>query len=75
MKLNISGGYLLVNPRELQVRLQSSQVVMTVLAEDIRLLASARLLLADAGAVRWQLSLDSDEQLQQLVEFYGITPE
>ncbi|MCL1074860.1 DUF3389 family protein [Shewanella dokdonensis] len=75
MKLNISGGYLLVNPRELQVRLQSSQVVMTVLAEDIRLLASARLLLADAGAVRWQLPLDSDEQLQQLVEFYGITPE
>nr|WP_283105061.1 DUF3389 family protein [Shewanella dokdonensis] len=73
--MNISGGYLLVNPRELQVRLQSSQVVMTVLAEDIRLLASARLLLADAGAVRWQLPLDSDEQLQQLVEFYGITPE
>jgi hypothetical protein len=75
VNLNFSGGRLILNSRELQVRLQSSPVVMTVLAEDIRLLASARLLLADAGVVRWQLSLDNDTQLQQLAEFYGVTPE
>jgi len=51
------------------------QTVLMALSDDIRLLKGPCILLADAGAVRWQLLLDSDEQLEQLADFYGLTPE
>ncbi|MFQ6370603.1 DUF3389 family protein [Shewanella sp. YIC-542] len=75
MKIECAAARLLLTPRELQVRLQNAPVVMSVLVDDIRLLATANLLLADAGAVRWQLTLDTPEQLQIIGQFYGITPE
>lgn len=75
MNLNFSTGRILLGQHELQVRLQASKVVMTVLPDDIRLLSDARLLLADVGAVRWQLTLDDNEQLQQIADFYGIEVE
>ncbi|MBO2615972.1 DUF3389 family protein [Shewanella algae] len=75
MKIDCEQGRLLLSPNELQARLPAMQTVLMALSDDIRLLKGPCILLADAGAVRWQLRLDSDEQLEQLADFYGLTPE
>ncbi|QSX35030.1 DUF3389 family protein [Shewanella avicenniae] len=75
MLMTLAHAKLILSPMELQVRLQPAGTVLTVLAEDLRLIASANLLVANVGAVSWQMPLENAEQLQQIADFYGIAAE
>ncbi|MCH1921006.1 DUF3389 domain-containing protein [Shewanella sp. A3A] len=72
MLLNLTHAKLILTPQQLQVRLQPSGAILEVFAEDLRLISTANLLVANVGSVSWQLPLENNEQLQQVAEFYGI---
>ncbi|QSX28673.1 DUF3389 family protein [Shewanella cyperi] len=71
MVIPVPGGKLIITPHEVQARLAEGAVALSALVEDVRLLDKAGLIIADAGAVRWQLKL-SAEQLQEIREFLGL---
>ncbi|WP_417762819.1 DUF3389 family protein [Shewanella sp.] len=75
MLLNLSHAKLILTPQQLQVRLQPSGAVLGVFADDLRLIGTANLIVANVGSVSWQLPLENDEQLQQVADFYGIAVE
>ncbi|KFZ36700.1 hypothetical protein HR45_14660 [Shewanella mangrovi] len=75
MLLTLNHAKLILSPQELQVRLMPSGAILSVLLDDLRLIASVNLLVANVGAVSWQLPLDNAEQLQQIADFYGIAAE
>ncbi len=68
MLIHFSQGTLILTAMELQAKLNQGQVTLYAMAEDIKVIADALILLADAGAVRWSLKLDTPEQLQTVVE-------
>jgi aromatic ring-opening dioxygenase catalytic subunit (LigB family) len=74
MVLQLVNGKLILTPMELLCKLEGG-VQLRALCEDIRLLDSPRLLIADAGAVSWTLPLDTDEQLALIRDFYGLPKE
>ncbi|ABM00229.1 DUF3389 domain-containing protein [Shewanella amazonensis] len=71
MVISHSQGKLILAQTELLCRLNGG-VQLRALMDDIRLLADAKLLIADAGAVSWTLILDDDEQLDAIAAFYGL---
>ena len=75
MLIQLAHAKLILSPMELQARLQPAGVVLTVMVDDLRLIAVANLLVANVGVVSWQLPLDNAEQLAQISEFYGISIE
>lgn len=75
MLIQLAHAKLILSPMELQVRLQPAGAVLTVMVDDLRLIGAANLLLANVGAVSWQLPLDNADQLAQISDFYGIAIE
>ncbi|GGI76700.1 DUF3389 family protein [Shewanella gelidii] len=73
MVINFSKGKLIVTPHEVQVRMEGA--TFTAMAEDIQCRYEMLLLIADAGAVRWTLTLDNQEQVQQICEQLAIEPD
>lgn len=71
MIIEFSQGKLILSPFEIQVRLNAPGVVLQAMVEDIRLRQEVLVLSADAGAVRWSLKLDNQQQADDLVEFLG----
>lgn len=74
MVLQLVDGKLILTPMELLCKLNNG-IQLRALFEDIRLLDSPRLLIADAGAVSWTLPLQSDEQSALIRDFYGLEKE
>ncbi|MCL2918719.1 DUF3389 family protein [Shewanella litorisediminis] len=71
MIISHSQGKLILAHTELLCRLNGG-VQLRALVDDMRLLAEAKLLIADAGAVSWSLLLDDDGQLEAIAAFYGL---
>ncbi len=68
MLIHFSQGTLILTHTELQAKLNQGQVTLYAMAEDIKVISDALVLIADAGAVRWSLKLDTAEQLQMVIE-------
>ena len=71
MIIELSSGKIVLTPFEVQVRL-NNQCHLYAMVEDIKFHQDALMMIADAGAVRWNLKLDNDEQLQQIKTELGI---
>ncbi|GIU36764.1 DUF3389 domain-containing protein [Shewanella schlegeliana] len=71
MIIQFSAGKLIVSPFEVQVRLNNG-CQLYAMVDDIKFHQDALILVADAGAVRWNLKLDSNEQLQEIKDELGI---
>ncbi|MGS0677188.1 DUF3389 family protein [Shewanella sp. 0m-4] len=71
MIIHFSAGKLVVSPFEIQVRLENG-CQLYAMVDDIKFHQDALILVADAGAVRWNIKLDSTEQLQQIMQELGI---
>ncbi|ABV87228.1 DUF3389 family protein [Shewanella pealeana] len=71
MIVQFSAGKLIVTPFEVQVRLDNG-CQLYAMVDDIKFHLDALMLVADAGAVRWNIRLDSIEQLQDIKDELGI---
>ncbi|MCL1048060.1 DUF3389 domain-containing protein [Shewanella abyssi] len=71
MIIELSSGKMVLSPFEVQVRL-NNQCQLYAMVEDIKFHQDALMMVADAGAVRWSLKLDSNEQLQTIKTELGI---
>ncbi len=71
MIIELSSGKIVLTPFEVQVRL-NNQCHLYAMVEDIKFHQDALMMIADAGAVRWNLKLDNEEQLQQIKTELGI---
>ncbi|MCG9729337.1 DUF3389 domain-containing protein [Shewanella sp. Isolate13] len=71
MIIQFSAGKLILSPFEVQVRLDNG-CQLYAMVDDIKLHQDALMLVADAGAVRWNIKLDSNEQLQEIKDELGI---
>ncbi|MCG9696794.1 DUF3389 family protein [Shewanella sp. Isolate11] len=68
MVIEFSKGRLILTNNEIQAKLNQGQVTFYAMAEDLKVISDALLLVADAGAVRWTLTLDNREQLDVIIE-------
>ncbi|MBQ4889090.1 PTS sugar transporter subunit IIA [Shewanella sp. UCD-FRSSP16_17] len=75
MIIEFSQGKLVVTPFEIQCRLNVSKVVLTAMVDDIKCIAERLLIIADAGAVRWSIQLDNNQQFYEAIDVLGIAPE
>ncbi|ABO24004.1 DUF3389 domain-containing protein [Shewanella loihica] len=71
MVIEFSGGRIIVSPQEVLVKLTTG-VSLYAMADDLRLLSAGNIMVADAGAVRWHLSLDDANQLGDIAESLGV---
>ncbi|QQX82146.1 DUF3389 family protein [Shewanella sp. KX20019] len=71
MVIELSNGKMVLSPFEVQVKL-NNQCQLYGMVEDIKFHQDALMMVADAGAVRWSLKLDSNEQLQTIKTELGI---
>lgn len=71
MIVQFSAGKLILTPFEVQVRLDNG-CQLYAMVDDIKFHQDALMLVADAGAVRWNIRLDSIEQLQDIKDELGI---
>lgn len=71
MVIDFSGGKMILSPFDLQVRLNHG-VQLYAMVEDLKCHDEAIMLIADAGAVRWHLTLDNVQQLQQVKAELGL---
>ncbi|MEZ9822191.1 DUF3389 domain-containing protein [Shewanella sp. 10N.286.45.A1] len=72
MIIEFSNGKIVLTPFEVQVRL-NNHCHLYAMVEDIKFLQDALMMIADAGAVRWNLKLDNEQQLQQIRAELGIS--
>lgn len=72
MIIEFSKGKIITSVNEVQVRLHDSPVILSAMVDDIQCRASAIMLVADGGSVRWTLTLDSVAQLIQVCDEIGI---
>lgn len=72
MVINFAQGKIVVSMHEIQILLSATGVSLYAMAEDIKLMRSALTLVADAGAVRWSIKLDSIEQFDDVASELGI---
>ncbi|MCK8045548.1 MULTISPECIES: DUF3389 family protein [Shewanella] len=71
MIIQFSAGKLILSPFELQARLDNG-CQLYAMVDDIKFHDDALMIVADAGAVRWNIKLDSNEQLQDVKQELGI---
>ena len=71
MVIEFSGGRVIVSPQEVLVKLATG-VSLYAMVDDLRLLSAGNIMVADAGAVRWHLTLDDETQLVDIAECLGI---
>ena len=71
MVIEFSGGRVIVSPQEVLVKLATG-VSLYAMVDDLRLLSAGNIMVADAGAVRWHLTLDDENQLADIAECLGI---
>ncbi|KIO35709.1 DUF3389 family protein [Shewanella sp. cp20] len=71
MVVEFSGGRVIVSPQEVLVKLATG-VSLYAMVDDLRLLSAGNIMVADAGAVRWHLTLDDETQLADIAECLGI---
>ncbi|WP_299496053.1 DUF3389 family protein [uncultured Shewanella sp.] len=64
MIIDFSQGKIIVTPDEVQIRFEHA--TLYGMAEDIKFKKDVLIMYADAGAVRWSMTLDSVEQLLQI---------
>ncbi|QLE85328.1 MULTISPECIES: DUF3389 family protein [Shewanella] len=72
MIVEFSQGKIITSAFEIQIRLTAANTTLFAMAEDVKAIDDARLLLADAGAVRWSIALDNLEQLNQVKQALAI---
>lgn len=72
MVVTFSQGKIIISMHEIQVKFNDRGLSLYALAEDIKVLRDALMLVADGGAVRWALKLDSIEQIDEVVAELGI---
>ncbi|MDR8523642.1 MULTISPECIES: DUF3389 family protein [Shewanella] len=72
MIIQFSAGKLILSPYEVQARLDNG-CQLYAMVDDIKFHDDALMLVADAGAVRWNIKLDSSEQLQEIKHELGIS--
>ncbi|WP_394203664.1 DUF3389 family protein [Shewanella waksmanii] len=72
MVVEFSNGKIITSAFEIQIRLKSVNVTLFAMAEDVKAIDDALLLIADAGAARWTIALDNLEQLQQIKQALAI---
>ncbi|NKF51603.1 DUF3389 family protein [Shewanella sp. WXL01] len=72
MIISFSQGRLIVTAQEVQCRIVKSNLVMAASVDDLTIYRQGRVIVADAGTVRWSVSLDDDEQLQQVLAETGL---
>ncbi|ASJ96638.1 DUF3389 family protein [Shewanella marisflavi] len=72
MVIEFSGGRLIVSPQEVLVKLNASGASLYAMADDVRLLSAGHIMVADAGAVQWHLTLDGPEQLAEVADCLGV---
>ncbi|MDO6618840.1 MULTISPECIES: DUF3389 family protein [unclassified Shewanella] len=75
MIIEFSQGKLVVTPFEIQCRLNTNNIVLTAMVDDMKCLSDSLMLIADAGAVRWSLKLDNAQQFYEAIEIMGIAAE
>ncbi|ABZ76951.1 conserved hypothetical protein [Shewanella halifaxensis HAW-EB4] len=71
MIIHFSAGKFIVSPFEVQVRLDNG-CQLYAMVDDIKFHQDALMVVADAGAVRWNIKLDSSEQLLLVMEELGV---
>ncbi|MCL1037574.1 MULTISPECIES: DUF3389 family protein [Shewanella] len=71
MIIELSHSKLILTPFEIQIRMSPSGTVLSAMVEDLKLRKEVLVLSADAGAVRWSLKLDNQQQADDLVDFIG----
>ncbi|GIU30589.1 hypothetical protein TUM4644_29700 [Shewanella colwelliana] len=72
MVLDFTQGKLILSPFELQIKLTALPVTLYAMAEDIKLISDALMIVADAGAVRWHCKLDSLTQMEVVATELGL---
>ncbi|ACJ29574.1 Conserved hypothetical protein [Shewanella piezotolerans WP3] len=72
MIIEFSNGKIVLTAFEVQVRL-NSQCHLYAMVEDIKFHQDALMMIADAGAVRWNLKLDNEQQLLQIKTELGVS--
>ncbi|WP_037469315.1 DUF3389 family protein [Shewanella marina] len=72
MKLEFSQGKIFITPFEVQIVMNQSGLRLFAMIDDLKLHAEQWLIVADAGAVRWQVKLDNLEQFELLSTEIGI---
>ncbi|MCL1145856.1 DUF3389 family protein [Shewanella sp. 10N.261.52.F9] len=71
MIIAFSAGKIILTPFEVQVRLDNG-CQLYAMVDDVKCHDDALMLVADAGAVRWNIKLDTSEQLQEIKQELGI---
>ncbi|PKH56956.1 DUF3389 domain-containing protein [Shewanella sp. Choline-02u-19] len=71
MIIELSSGKMVLSPFEVQIRL-NNQCQLYAMVEDIKFHPDALMMVADAGAVRWSIKLDNNEQLQTIKTELGV---
>ena len=72
MVINFSQGKIILTSLEIQVKFAGSGGGMHALAEDLKFIDGALMISVDAGSVKWNLRVDSIEQLTAIREEFGI---
>lgn len=72
MVITFSLGKIILSMHEIQIKLSDGGLSLYAMAEDVRVVRDALMLVADGGAVRWSLKLDSSEQLETVIDELGI---
>ncbi|NRD74469.1 DUF3389 family protein [Shewanella sp. VB17] len=73
MVINFSQGKIILTPLEIQVKFAASGGGMYAMAEDLKFIDDALMISADAGSVKWNLRVDSIEQLIAIREEFGMS--
>ncbi|UJF17433.1 DUF3389 domain-containing protein [Vibrio sp. SS-MA-C1-2] len=76
MVITFSFGKLIMTPYELVIKLPVGRVTLQAQPDDLTLLSDensgVNIISADTGSVKWNMTLDNAEQLQQVSDMLGV---
>lgn len=75
MVLNIPNGKLVATAHEVMIKIPQSRMTLQAHVDDLRLLKTPCMLIADGGPVSWSLHLGDENTLLAVAEATGVVPE
>ncbi|SIO31921.1 DUF3389 family protein [Salinivibrio sp. ES.052] len=74
MVVDIEQGKLIVTAHEVVIKLPALKATLHVQSDALQIIASANMLVADAGDVRWSFPL-RQENIEAITDITGIQPQ
>lgn len=73
MVIPIAGGKLIATLHEVMIKFENNHLTLQAKNDDLVLWGDTRILVANAGSIRWSFSLDSQQTVDALILATGIS--